>query len=356
MTMKSLRIMSVVVVLLSVSTMPGNASTGAEIGVQFRLSHMGPDGDSLYDASYSAVAYSIVSDEYLIVWHGDDLVDGEFEIFGQRLDASTGAEVGVDDFRLSHMGPDGDTNHGAFRPSVAYSTVSDEYLVVWHGDDLVDGEFEIFGQRLDASTGAEVGVDDFRLSHMGPDGNVDYEASYPAIAYNTVGNEYMIVWEGDSLVAGRYEIFSQRVNASTGAEVGVDDFRLSDMGWTNSWDALAPAIAYNSVGNEYMIVWHGDREDVVWDGEYEIWGQRVNAATGEEVGANDFRLSNMGPDGTSAYDALHPAIAYNSVGNEHMIVWEGDGNTGNLIDEEFEIFGKRYAVRRIYLPFVIREN
>jgi hypothetical protein len=150
------------------------------------------------------------------------------------------------------------------------------------------------------------------------------------------------------------------VNAATGEEVGANDFRLSDMGYGNvkEIDAYNSAIAYNSVGNEYMIVWHGDDNTVgvLVGGEYEIWGQRVNAATGEEVGANDFRLSNMGPDGTSAYDALHPAIAYNSVGNEHMIVWEGDGNTGNLIDEEFEIFGKRYAVRTIYLPFVIREN
>ena len=40
-------------------------------------------------------------------------------------------------------------------PHVAFSPTSNEYLVVFEGDDdtppLVDGESEIFGQRLDAT-------------------------------------------------------------------------------------------------------------------------------------------------------------------------------------------------------------
>ncbi len=51
---------------------------------------------------------------YLIVWEGDDdiapLGDGQYEIFGQTVDAATGAEVGANDFRLSDMGPNGDPN------------------------------------------------------------------------------------------------------------------------------------------------------------------------------------------------------------------------------------------------------
>ena len=39
-------------------------------------------------------------------------------------------------------------------PAVAYNSTNNEYLVVWAGDDntapLVDDEFEIFGQRLNA--------------------------------------------------------------------------------------------------------------------------------------------------------------------------------------------------------------
>ena len=119
---------------------------------------------------YAAVAYNSASNEYLVVWAGDDdtgtLVEDEREIFGQRLNAATGAQVGGNDFRICTMGPNGDTNYDARDPAVAYNSVNNEYLVVWEGDDntgtLVDGEFEIFGQRLTA-TGGQVGTNELLL-------------------------------------------------------------------------------------------------------------------------------------------------------------------------------------------------
>jgi hypothetical protein len=36
-------------------------------------------------------------------------------------------------------------------------------------------------------------------------------------------------------------------------------------------------------------------------------------------------------------------VAYNSVTNEHLVVWSGDDNTGTLVDNEFEIFGQRFS-------------
>ena len=102
----------------------------------------------------------------------------------------TGAEVGVNDLRISDMGPDGNVNFGTFTPAVAYNSLDDEYLVVWRGDDntapLVANEFEVFGQRIDAATGAEVGVNDFRISDMGPDGNPSFGADIPAVDRKSV--------------------------------------------------------------------------------------------------------------------------------------------------------------------------
>ena len=65
----------------------------------------------------------------------------------------------------------------------------------------------------------------------------------------------------------------------------------------------------------------------------------VNSWIGE-IGANDFRLSDMGPDGDINYDAQYPAVAYNSTDNEYLVVWRGDDNTPPLVDEEDEIFGQ----------------
>ncbi len=350
-----------------------DGATGAEVGPNdLRLSDMGPDGDTSYGPGESgiAVAYNSAEDEYLVVWASDDntppLVEGEGEIFGQRVDGATGLEVGPNDFRLSDMGPDGDPDYGAGFPAVAYNPLENEYLVVWHGDDdaglLVDGEIEIYGQRVEGNTGAEIGLD-FRLSDTGPDGDPNYQAAFPAVAYNSAENEYLVVWSADDnaapLVEGEYEVYGQRVDAATGAEIGANDFRLSDMGPDGdpSYAGAFAAVAYNSAAGEYLVVWAGD-DDVppLVEGETEIFGQRVAGASGAEVGPNDVRLSDMGPDGDTGYGASFPAAAYNSSADAYLVVWLGDDNTPPLVEGEIEVFGQRLRSSGycIYLPVILR--
>jgi len=307
------------------------------------------------------------------VWVGDDntspLVDNEFEVFGQRLNAATGAEVGANDFRISDMGPDGSTTFGPSTtffisvPGVAHNSLNNEYLVVWWSDDTTNDEFEVFGQRLDAAMGAEVGANDFRISDLGPDGNANFDVFDATVGYNSVNNEYLTVWSGDDntapLVDNEHEIFGQRINAATGAEVGTNDFRISDMGpdGNANFHAFFLAITYNSVNNEYLVGWSGnDNTAPLVDNEGEIFGQRVNAATGTEVGANDFRISDMGPNGVTTYTANIPAAIYNSTNNEYLMVWEGDDDTTPLVDNEFEIFGQRLSGVEyvIYLPVLLK--
>ena len=62
-----------------------------------------------------------------------------------------------------------------------------------------------------------------------------------------------------------------------------------------------------------------------------------------EVGTNDFRISDMGPDGNVNYRAVNARVAYNPANNEYLVVWYGDDNTGLLVDNEFEIFGQRFT-------------
>jgi len=327
-----------------------DGATGVEIDKDFRISEMG--GDLAFDAYRPSVAYDSQADEYLVVWRGDDnsgdLVDEEEEIFGQRIDGATGAEIDKD-FRISEMGPDGDPFYGAHTPAVAYNSQDDQYLVVWNGDidsgGLVEDEYEIFGQRIDGATGAEIG-DDFRVSEMGPDGDPDYDAGDPAMAYNSQADEYLVVWYGDDdsggLVDNELEIFGQRIDGATGAEIG-DDFRISHQGPDGDPDYVASgaSVAYNSQADEYLVVWSGDDDSggLVND-EFEIFGQRIDGATGAEIGG-DFRISDMGSDGDPDYDALAPAVAYDSQADEYLVVWYGDDDSGGLVDQEFEIFGQR---------------
>jgi len=339
------------------------AATGAELGANdFRISDMGGTGDPLYTGWHPGVVYNGTLNEYLIVWEGEDnaggLVSGEWEVYVQRLDAATGAQLGYNDLRVSDAGPDGDTSYSAANPAVAYNSADDRYLVVWYGDDnvgaLIEGEYEIFAELIDAATMWPLAGNDFRISDMGGTGDPDYGAQSPAVTYNSTDNEFLVVWFGDDNVGGlfneEFEIFGQRLDAETGSTVGANDFRISDMGGTGEWDfhAYNPAVACNGTDNEYLVVWLSDDNTgglVEW--EYEIFGQRLDAATGAELGANDFRISDMGGTGDPDYDAHSPAVTYNSADNEFLVVWYGDDNTGGLVDEEHEIFGKRLGI----LPF-----
>src|SRR5262249_42575623 len=144
----------------------------------------------------------------------------------------------------------------------------------------------------------EVGANDFRISDMGPDGNINFEAVRPAVAYNPGNNEYLVVWEGDDNTDDEVEIFGQRLSPA-GGEGGANDFRISDMGpdGFNDFQAFSPAVAYNGRANEYLVVWTGDdNTGTLEQGEVEVFGQRLSN-TGAEVGVNDFRISDMGVDG-----------------------------------------------------------
>ena len=241
-----------------------------------------------------------------------------------------------EDFRISFMGPDGDKNSAGIDPSVAYNPSANEYLVVWLGEGtapLAAGEFEVFAQRVSAS-GALLGGR-VRVSDMGPDGNASYTAGSPSVAYNPAANEYLVTWDGDDdtapLVNDEFEIFAQRVSAS-GALLG-GRIRVSDMGPNGSDDyrASAASVAYNPANDQYLVTWRGDDNTApLVDNEFEIFGQQLTAATGGAVGVNDFRISDMGPNGNLSYVALAPSVAYNSADSLYLITWGGDDDTAQL--------------------------
>ena len=318
------------------------AADGTEIGTNdFQISDMGPNGSTSYNAQKPFVVYNSTDNEYLVVWIGDDntapLVNNEYEIFGQRL-AADGSEVGSNDFRISDMGPDGDVGYGVLgtKISAVYNSINNQYLVVWTGSDniapLVAYEYEIFGQLL-AADGSEVGSNDFRISDMGTNGNLSFQALAPSVTFNPLFNNYLVVWNGDDntapLVNNESEIFGQRLS-SIGVEIGTNDFQISDMGPDGDvdYDAGSASVTYNTTNNEYLVVWHGDDDTApLVDEEFEIFGQRLSVVGGE-IGTNDFRISDMGINGQTNKRGFTPNVSYNATDNEYLIAWVGE-DTGD---------------------------
>lgn len=326
---------------------------GSPISEQFRLSTMGPEADSDYGARRPTVAYNAETDEYLVTWVGDDnagtLADNEIEVYVQRV-SGTGAEVGTDDQRISSMGPDGNENYDAADPAVTFNRATNEYLVVWSGDDdrfqLQDEEFEIFAQRISAS-GAEVGTDDARISTVGLFQNPAFDALMPTAAYNPTANEYLVAWYADdqspTQVNDEYEIFVQRLSA-TGDQVGTDDQAVSAMGpdRDNTTGAYEAAVAYNATADEYLLAWSAYDSPPLDPTENEIFIQRLTS-TGAEVGADDQRISSMGTDGVSGFNAFSPTVAFNSSANEYVVAFQGNDGAPPLAEDESELYAQRLS-------------
>jgi hypothetical protein len=288
------------------------SATGAPQGADFPISSNPGSGP--------AVAWADATNEYLAVWADMGAVRG------QRLTAA-GAQVGTDDFSISGAPGGGIEN----RHDVVFNDVTDEYLVAWGGADP-PASSDVFGQRLNA-VGTQVGVDDFRISDLHGVFNV-------ALAHNALGNEYLAVFGGvDSPQPPKEgEMFGQRLDAS-GIEIGADDFRLSDMGPDGNPFAGVHenGVAYSVAGDEYLVVWEGDDDTLqAPQSEFEIYGQQVSGA-GAEIGANDYRISEMGNVGDTSGGAFNPAIAYGEASNEFLVAWQGfDPRT-----PRFEIFVRR---------------
>ncbi len=278
-------------------------------------------------------------------------------IAGAGIPVVSANEIPPDDFRISSMGPNGNTNFGAFwfglfmmAPDVAYNPVTDQYLVVWFADHnavpLVDNEFEIFGQLVNATTGALDG-NRFRISFMGPDGNVDYAALFPAVTYNSTRNEFAVVWVGDhfdaTLVNDHFEVFGRMVSAT--GQLLASQWRLSYTGASGNpaygvpwW--VGPDVAYNATNDCYLVVWSAETNAPPHvDGEYEIWGRRLTGNFGP-VDSVGYEISAMGPPGDPAYYASQPAVTWDSDNNRYLTVWEGDHNGFGLANDEVEIFGQ----------------
>ena len=330
------------------------SNIGTAMGNQFRISQVGVDGDVGRDAQRPALDYNSFDNEFLVVWEADDTtfnrLDGAPEIYGQRITAQ-GLEIGPDDFNISNMGPDDSRSFSANEPTIAFNPNDTNYLVCWRGRDVPlendELENEIYGQFISAQ-GLEMGPDDFRISRVGPDGVLDFFVFQPDLVFNPSNNTFLVVWAGQdntgNLVADETEVFGQFI-ADTGVVIGIH-FRISDMGpdADTKFGAFDPKITYSSDQDQFLVVWRGDDDtgDLVVD-EFEIFGQHLNAF-GQEIGENDFRISDRGAVGDRFFITDHPGVVYNSQRNEYLVVFDAEDDENGLVNNEHEIFGQRIKV------------
>lgn len=251
-----------------------------------------------------AVAWSHDANEFLVVWEDRrNLATRGAEIYGRRIGAD-GLAKGAD-FRISS------STANEYNPDVVWNDTDGEFLVVWQDER----GFDVYGHRV-AGGGGPVG-EDIRIS-VSDDGEWE-----PAVAWNSVANQYFVVWQDNRDGATRgWEIYGRRMG-SDGTPAG-GEFRVSSSTATEG----VPAVAFNATANQYLVVWQDSRNQATRG--WEIIGRRVGP-TGTVLGS-DFRISN------ATTDEIKPAMVWSATANQYLVVWEDKRNAAT---RGIEIYGRR---------------
>jgi uncharacterized repeat protein (TIGR01451 family) len=242
------------------------------------------------------VTYNPVADEYLVAWGALPTGAGE-DVYVQRV-ATDGTLLLPADELISDTGTYGDLE----TQEPVYSPDSNEYFVVWKADGSTGGQ-QIYGQRL-AADGSQIGSD-IQISQM-----TNQADDAVSLAYNSREHEYLAVWRGQQ-TGGEDEIYGQRLSL-TGAEIGTNDFQISDM--TTNGNANPPRVAYNSRDDQYLVAWTGN----FGSGNDQVYTQLLDASGGK-IGA-------QAPISDDTVEAFRPDIAHNPNSDEYFVSWHNGNN------------------------------
>ncbi len=182
------------------------------------------------------------------------------------------------------------------QPVIAALPNLNQFLVVWQ--DFQAGSFDISGQLVNVNgtlSGSEITIS-----------SAANNQTAPAVGYNPSTNQFLVVWQ--DLRSGSFsDIFGQRLNADgspAGAEITISSVANNQ---------TVPAVAYNGVTNQFLVVWQDLRSGPFSD----IFGRLISAAGG--LVGSDFAIPNTAPPN----DRTTPALAFNETTTRFLVVWVG---------------------------------
>ena len=184
-------------------------------------------------------------------------------------------------------------------PAVAYDSVHGEYLVVWEND--WPGNQDIYAQRI-AANGALLSW--FAVAA----GSYDRE---PSVAYDPVNDRYLIVWSHDASGAGSdVESYGAFVPWSGPPSGPPSAFPICQYTTCNGSEQH-PRVAYTEALQEFLVVWTS-----FLPGAGNTIAARRVYADGGGYASDVFWIGG----GTPTRD--HPALAYNAARDEYLVTWE----------------------------------
>jgi hypothetical protein len=208
-----------------------------------------------------------------------------------------------------------------YNPRVAYDPGNNLFLAVY--SHYTAGTSQIWGRVLDAS-GSILGTP--TLLYHNPPHNWN-----PRLAYDSVNGGFLVVWEHYALSSS--DIYGKYVKPnSDGTITTFTDQYNKDITVNCDYPAQSgfyksnPAIAYDSMTGNFMVVWVDDRNFSLY--EYDIYGQIVYGyPSGGGTPSPPLCFHIMGGDAdiiisNDHADQLNPAIANDSVNHKFIVAWD----------------------------------
>jgi hypothetical protein len=250
---------------------------------------------------------------FLVVWQ--DARDGDWDVYGQRVSAAgrlldAGGAPGADPAVNTALvaGP-GDQQ----MPDVAYSLDFDLYLVVWvDAQPEPESGIKLAGRRVSSA-----GVP---LSESITIVQEPRAVAHPAVAYNPVAGEFLVVWQ-------RQDIWVEDRRLSGSGELQGPRHQLWGVP-IRPYPAPVPDVVYNPATGQYLVVWDDASDD-------NIYGFRVSA-NGEAVPGSD-RIVISSAEGLQT----GPRVGVHDTG--YLVVWADgrDPDSSNLFGQLLSAAGER---------------
>ena len=179
-------------------------------------------------------------------------------------------------------------------PAVAYNGRRGEYLVVWTTEQDAN-TWDIWARRVGAS--GNLG-DVFNVATGAAEKRTE-----PAVAYSSAQDEYLVVYVYE-VSSSDYDIHARRVSWSGGLVSG--EFAIN----TDSFWQTSPTVVYNSVNDEYLVVYQN------------TWGDLRKDIAAQRVSASDGALQSWSIVASDTNEwRIMPDVAYNEDEHEYLIMY-----------------------------------
>ncbi len=196
-------------------------------------------------------------------------------------------------------------DYDKYSPEIAYNSLHDEYLVVWENVQGPGGLHDIYARRV--SSRGEV------LSWFCVFTELGHNSLNPSVAYDVAHDRYLVAWSyfyggNDWDIKGQYVPWDG--SGMTGCVSEEQVFIISASSYVSE---SKPRVAYNSIGDEFLVVFASPS---VTDPSI-IFPTIDGCIVKDKTSSKCFNISSPGKANRD-----FPDVAYNSYRNEYLVVWD----------------------------------